>query len=98
LSFYASQPDPTKLVLRLSLLLPLAMGVCFMLVSGMHAFSTWKARVEVERLAEKELGFTSWPDPGSLGAWMWVGVILYGLISAGLAVLIFWPTLIARVG
>src|SRR5205823_3878322 len=40
LSFYASQPDPTKLVLRLSLLLPLAMGVCFMLVSGMHAFST----------------------------------------------------------
>ena len=43
-SFYASQPDPTKLVLRMSLLLPLVMGVCFMLVSAAHAFSTRKAR------------------------------------------------------
>ncbi len=97
LSFYASRPDPTKLVLRLTLLLPLVMGVCFMSVSAVHALTVKRARAEVKRLAD-ELGFSSWPDPGGLGVWMWVSVVLYGLISSGLGVLIFCPTLIARLG
>ena len=97
LSFYASRPDPTKLALRLSLLLPLVMGLCFMAVSAVHAGTAWKARAEVKRLAE-ELAFSSWPDPGAFGTWMRVSVILYGLISVGLSVLIFCPTLIARLG
>jgi uncharacterized membrane protein len=52
LSFYAAQPNPTKLVLRLSLLLPFVKGVCFMTVSAIHALSTKKAHAEVKRLAE----------------------------------------------
>jgi hypothetical protein len=88
LSFYAAQPDPTRIVMRIALMLPFVMGLFFMGASAAHAFSTWRRRAEVKRLAE-ELRFGSWPDPRALGIWMGVNVVLYGLISAGLALLIF---------
>jgi hypothetical protein len=81
LSFVLSRPDPTRLPLRLSLLLPLAMGLCFMTVSAMHGGTATVAREEVQRLAH-DLGYKAWPDPNTLKAWLWVSAILYGLASS----------------
>jgi hypothetical protein len=73
------------------------MGLCFMTVSAMHGGTATVAREEVQRLAH-DLGYKAWPDPNTLKAWLWVSAILYGLASVGLGIIIFWPTMISRLG
>ena len=97
LSFFVSRTDPTRLSLRLLLVLPLIMGLCFLAICVLHACTVWKPRQEVERFA-RALGYATWLDPGTLGYWLWASVVFYGLTVVGLALLIFRPTMIVRWG
>src|SRR5712692_6012226 len=74
LSFFVSRSDPTKLSLRLLLVLPLIMGICFLTICTLHALTVWKPKHEVERLA-RALGYATWLDPGTLGYWLWASVV-----------------------
>jgi hypothetical protein len=95
LSFYVTRSNPSDLIARLSLLLPVVMGLAFAGGFLAHAQTVWKPRNEIVKLTSA-LHIESFLDPATLRLWLRVSAVLYVLIVLGLGALVCFPNLIAR--